>query len=135
MKLVKNYRYLKFSKKKVNEVYSIEISEYNKIQIFNNDQLTRYGYYRRCDFKKDKIKKIMTICNPLLKNINSSDPLIIGLKCLLKSFVGELIEICRKIMYEKKDSTQWNNSPVHSAHLNEVLSRFFEIKNEFKSFF
>lgn len=79
--------------------------EYEKIQNFNKNQIFRYGYYRRADFKKDKIKKIISIFNPFLKNINSIDPFFITVKGLTKLFIGELIEYSKQVMYENSDST------------------------------
>jgi len=62
--------------------------EYQKMQVLDSSQSFRYGLYRKSDFKKEKIKKILVNFNSFLKNINSSDPLIIDIKILTKIFVG-----------------------------------------------
>ena len=59
--------------------------EFQKIQSFDNMQAIRYGFYKKGDFKKEKIKKIIVTLNPYLKNINSSDPLKIAIKSLPKT--------------------------------------------------
>jgi len=127
MRIIKkknNYRNLFFKKKHITDiVYNNENSEYAKIQLFTKNQMTRYGYYRRSDIKKDKIKKIICNFNPFLRNINSSDPLIISLKGLTKLFVGELIEISRQIMYEKKDNVQWHDNAIQPKHIYESVDR------------
>ena len=46
--------------------------EYQKIQMLDTFQAVRYGFYRKSDFKKEKIKKIIVNLNPFLKNINFS---------------------------------------------------------------
>lgn len=74
--------------------------EYQKMQVLDSSQSFRYGLYRKSDFKKEKIKKILVNFNSFLKNINSSDPLIIAIKSLTKSFVGELIELSKQLMHE-----------------------------------
>jgi hypothetical protein len=100
-------------------------SEYSKIQLFTKIQMIRYGYYRRSDLKKDKIKKIICNFNPFLKNINSSDPLIISLKGLMKLFIGEIIEISKQIMFEKKDNVQWLDNAIQPKHIFEGINRQF----------
>nr|UXY87647.1 transcription initiation factor IID SU beta [Cryptomonas curvata] len=102
-----------------------ENSEYSKIQLFTKTQMIRYGYYRRSDLKKDKIKKIICNFNPFLKNINSSDPLIITIKGLMKLFIGEIIEISKQIMFEKKDNVQWLDNAIQPKHIFESINRQF----------
>jgi xanthosine utilization system XapX-like protein len=63
--------------------------------------------------------------NPFLKNINSSDPLIISLKGLSKLFVGELIEFSKQIMYEKKDTVQWLENAIQPKYIYEIINRGF----------
>jgi len=122
-KILKNL----FYKKKCNPDVFVnnENSEYAKIQLFTKIQMIRYGYYRRSDLKKDKIKKIICNFNPFLKNINSSDPLIVSLKGLMKLFIGEIIEISKQIMYEKKDNVQWLDNAIQPKHIHESIYRQF----------
>nr|UXY87157.1 transcription initiation factor IID SU beta [Cryptomonas sp.] len=124
MKICKQYKCVKaFSNKKYenNIAYCYENSEFAKIQLFTNIQMIRYGYYRRSDLKKDKVKKILSSFNPFFKNINSSDPIIISLKGLIKIFIGELVETSRQIMYERKDNVQWLDNAIQSKHIFESL--------------
>ena len=72
--------------------------EYQKMQVLDSSQSFRYGFYRKSDFKKEKIKKIIVHFNSFLKNINSSDPLIIAIKSLTKSFIGEVIELVKQFL-------------------------------------
>jgi len=84
--------------------------EYQKMQVLDSSQSFRYGLYRKSDFKKEKIKKILVNFNSFLKNINSSDPLIIAIKSLTKSFVGELIELSKQLMHEFEETVHWKES-------------------------
>ena len=86
--------------------------EYQKMQVLDSSQSFRYGLYRKSDFKKEKIKKILVNFNSFLKNINSSDPLIIAIKSLTKSFVGELIELSKQLMHEFEETVDWKESSL-----------------------
>ena len=110
-------------KKPIDVLNSSKNSEYSKIQLFTKTQLIRYGYYRRSDLKKDKIKKVLCSFNPFLKNINSSDPLILSLKGLMKLFIGEIIEISKQIMFEKQDNVQWLDNAIQPKHIFESINR------------
>jgi len=77
--------------------------------------------------KKEKVKKIISIINPFLKNINSSDPLFISMKGLAKLFLGELIEISKQLMFEKNDTVEWFENPLHCSHLFNGLKRYLNI--------
>lgn len=110
-------------KKPFDVLNSSKNSEYSKIQLFTKTQLIRYGYYRRSDLKKDKIKKVLCSFNPFLKNINSSDPLILSLKGLMKLFIGEIIEISKQTMFEKQDNVQWLDNAIQPKHICESINR------------
>mmetsp|Transcript_4797 Transcript_4797/g.11548 ORF Transcript_4797/g.11548 Transcript_4797/m.11548 type:complete len:133 (+) Transcript_4797:900-1298(+) len=110
--------------RKKNKISSLQLLEYRKIQVFSKIQALRYGYFRRSDLKKEKIKKIVSNINPFLKNINSSDPLIISIKGLTKFFVGEMIEICKQLMYEKKDSEEWVENPIQTSLALNCIKSF-----------
>jgi hypothetical protein len=128
MKLIKKQNSKKFILQKKSSTGAFiknENSEYAKIQLFTKIQMIRYGYYRRSDLKKDKIKKIICNFNPFLKNINSSDPLIVSLKGLVKLFIGEIIEVSKQIMYEKKDNVQWLDNAIQPKHIYESIYRQF----------
>ena len=74
MRIIKqkiNKKALENIKKPFDVLNSSPNSEYSKIQLFTKTQMIRYGYYRRSDLKKDKMKKIICSFNPFLKNINS----------------------------------------------------------------
>jgi len=86
--------------------------EYQKIQNLDNSQALRYGFYRKSDFKKEKIKKIIINSIPSLKNINSADPLIIAIKSLTKSFVGELIELSKQLLHELEKDFDWKDALI-----------------------
>lgn len=86
--------------------------EYQKMQVLDSSQSFRYGLYRKSDFKKEKIKKILVNFNSFLKNINSSDPLVIAIKSLTKSFVGELIELSKQLMHEFEETVDWKESSL-----------------------
>lgn len=86
--------------------------EYQKMQVLDSSQSFRYGLYRKSDFKKEKIKKILVNFNSFLKNINSSDPLVIAIKSLTKSFVGELIELSKQFMHEFEETVDWKESSL-----------------------
>ena len=86
--------------------------EYQKIQNLDSFQAVRYGFYRKSDFKKEKIKKIIINSIPSLKNINSADPLIIAIKSLTKSFIGELIELSKQLLYELEEDFDWKDALI-----------------------
>lgn len=86
--------------------------EFQKVQALDDNQALRYGFFRKSDFKKEKIKKIVINFNPFLKNINSSDPLIIAIKSLTKSFIGELIEFSKQLMSEFEENVDWKEAPL-----------------------
>ena len=95
--------------------------EYDKISVFTEFQTIRYGYYRSSDLRKDKVKKILSGFSPLLKNINSSDPLVISLKGIAKLFIGEMIEISKQIMFEKNEDYNWINDPIKPSDLVDIF--------------
>lgn len=107
------------NKKKLpkNSVYVTQNFEYAKIRFLTKTQMIRYGYYRRSDLKKEKIKRILSNFNPFLKNINSSDPLILSLKGLTKLFVGELVENAKQVMFRKKDTVKWMENSIQYNHI------------------
>mmetsp|Transcript_48814 Transcript_48814/g.97733 ORF Transcript_48814/g.97733 Transcript_48814/m.97733 type:complete len:133 (-) Transcript_48814:174-572(-) len=123
-------RKIKFLKKKSlikdrnkNKISNIQTLEYRKIQAFSKLQALRYGFFRRSDLKKEKVKKIISNINPFLKNVNSSDPLIISIKGLAKFFIGELTETTKQIMFEQRQSVEWTESPLKiSFALSNVKS-------------
>jgi hypothetical protein len=115
-----------FCKKKNQRKISIEqCFEYKKIKGFSKTQVLRYGFYRQSDLKREKVKKIAVDINPFLKNINSSDPLFVCMKGLAKLFIGELVEISKQIMFEKNDTVEWYENPLHFSHLFEGVKRYF----------
>lgn len=65
--------------------------------------------------------------NPFLKNINSSDPLFVSMKGLAKLFIGELIEIAKQIMFEKSDTVEWFENPLHFSHILSGFERYIKI--------
>jgi len=85
--------------------------------MFTKIQMVRYGYYRRSDLKKDKVKKIIYSFNSFLKNINSSDPLVVSIKSLTKLFIGEIIDISKQMMFEIRDTLKWIDSPINLKHI------------------
>lgn len=95
--------------------------EYQKIQALDNFQAIRYGFYRKSDFKKEKIKRIVVNFNPFLKNINSSDPLIIAIKSLTKSFIGELVEFSKKLMHQFEESVDWRETSINKKIIFQAL--------------
>lgn len=99
--------------------------EFQKIQALDNFQAVRYGFYRKSDFKKEKIKKIVIHFNPFLKNINSSDPIIIAIKSLTKSLIGELIEFSKHLMHELEEDVEWTEIPVTKKILKYALKLSF----------
>jgi|EP00802_Teleaulax_amphioxeia_P008120 hypothetical protein len=101
--------------------------EYQKMQVLDSSQSFRYGFYRKSDFKKEKIKKIIVHFNSFLKNINSSDPLIIAIKSLTKSFIGEVIELVKQFLHELEESVDWKESQVSKKIIKHALRlSFFE---------
>jgi hypothetical protein len=101
--------------------------EYSKIKNFNKIQVSRYGFYRQSDLRKEKIKRIIAEVNPFLKNINSSDPLFISIKGLAKIFVGELVEISKNFMMEKNDVIDSLESPIQIYHLRVGFQKYFSL--------
>jgi len=97
------------TKKKVS---NSQKKEFEKIQSLSKNQITRYGFFRSTDLRKEKVKKIIAHVNPILKNINSSDHLLISIKGLAKLFVGEVIERAKTNMYILNDSVDWIEQPV-----------------------
>jgi hypothetical protein len=104
--------------------------EYQKIQMLDTFQAVRYGFYRKSDFKKEKIKKIIVNLNPFLKNINSSDPLVIAIKSLTKNFIGELVEFSKQLMFEIEENVEWKETPISKKILKRALKlSFFNYKH------
>ena len=95
--------------------------EFQKIQTLDSVQALRYGFFRKSDFKKEKIKKIIISLNPSLKNINSSDPLIIAIKSLTKSFIGELIEFSKQLVYEFEGDFDWKEALISKKFIYYAL--------------
>jgi hypothetical protein len=106
---------------KRNEVVSGQRTEFEKIKAFSNVQITRYGFFRRSDLKKEKIKKILIQVCPNLKNINSSDTLVISIKGLVKLFIGKLVERSKKRMLASNDSVDWSENPIQIEHLFQIM--------------
>jgi len=88
--------------------------------------------------KKEKIKKIVINFNPFLKNINSSDPLIIAIKSLTKSFIGELIEFSKQLMSEFEENVDWKEAPLskkmikYASKLNLLRIKNYRTKHKSK---
>lgn len=95
------------------------------MQVLDSSQSFRYGFYRKSDFKKEKIKKIIVHFNSFLKNINSSDPLIIAIKSLTKSFIGEVIELVKQFLHELEESVDWKESQVSKKIIKHALRLSF----------
>jgi len=124
MKIVK--KKLSSKKKKIKQsIYKNQSSEYIKMQMFTKIQMIRYGYYRRSDLKKDKVKKIIYSFNSFLKNINSSDPLVVSMKSLTKLFIGEIIDISKQVMFEVRDSLKWIDNPINLKHIYLFIEKSF----------
>ena len=103
--------------------------EFQKIQALDSFQALRYGFFRKSDFKKEKIKKIIINLNPSLKNINSADPLIIAIKSLTKSFIGELIEFSKQLVYEFEEKFDWRQALISKKFIYYALKlNFFKHK-------
>ncbi|CAC27024.1 transcription initiation factor IID SU beta [Guillardia theta] len=96
--------------------------DYEKINKLTRFQLMRYGIFRRSDLKKEKIKKIISQSNVVLKNITSMDPLIIAIKGLAKIYIGEKIEKAKQVMFEIEDTSRWMSSPIQNNHLIKSLN-------------
>jgi len=112
--------------------------EFQKVQALDDNQALRYGFFRKSDFKKEKIKKIVINFNPFLKNINSSDPLIIAIKSLTKSFIGELIEFSKQLMSEFEENVDWKEAPLskkmikYASKLNLLRIKNYRTKHKSK---
>ena len=109
---------------KINQVVSGQKTEFEKIKTFSNAQISRYGFFRRADLKKEKIKKILVQICPNLKNINSSDTLVISIKGLVKLFIGKLVEKSKKRMLASNDSVDWSENPIQIEHLFQIMRAF-----------
>jgi xanthosine utilization system XapX-like protein len=108
-------------KNKKDEVSKLQETEFKKIQFFTKFQASRYGFYRRSDLKKEKVKKIIGRVNPFLTNINSSDPLVMSIKGITKFFIGEIIEISKEIMHRKNDTVEWVQNPIQISHIDQSI--------------
>lgn len=117
----KKKKAMNYSEKSIN----YQKYEFQKIQNFDNIQAIRYGFYKKGDLKKEKIKKIIVTLNPYLKNINSSDPLIIAIKSLTKNFIGELVEFSKQLMFEFDENLEWNETPITKKILKYALKLSF----------
>mmetsp|Transcript_65879 Transcript_65879/g.157191 ORF Transcript_65879/g.157191 Transcript_65879/m.157191 type:complete len:130 (+) Transcript_65879:1216-1605(+) len=120
-KSLKN-KLLKLNRK--NTISAEQFSVYKNTQSFTKLHAIRYGFHRRSDLKKEKIKKIIGNANPFLVNINSSDPLIISIKGITKFFIGEIIEISKEIMHKKNDTVEWIQNPLEPFHIRESLEDY-----------
>jgi hypothetical protein len=120
-KSLKN-KLLKLHKK--NKISGEQFSIYKKIQSFTKVHALRYGFYRRSDLKKEKIKKIIGNVLPFLVNINSSDPLVISIKGITKFFTCEIIEISKEIMHKKNDTVEWIQNPIETSHIRRSLKDY-----------
>jgi len=116
-----------FQKKNHHKISIEQKTEFKKIKNFSKIQIIRYGFFRQSDLKKEKVKKIVIGINPFLKNISSSDPLFISMKGLAKLFIGELIEISKQIMFEKSDTVEWFENPLHFSHVLCGIERYINI--------
>jgi len=85
--------------------------EFQKGQALDKHQLDRYEKFFKKS-KTEKIRKIVINFNPFLKNIKPLDPLIIAIKSLTKSFIGELIEFSKQLMNEFEENVDWKKAPL-----------------------
>jgi hypothetical protein len=120
---------ISFSEKPVN----YQKYEFQKVQALDSIQAVRYGFYRKSDFKKEKIKKIVINFNPYLKNIISSDPLIIAIKSLTKSFISELIEFSKQIMSEFEKDINWNQTSISKKIIKFAVKLYYIGNKDFRS--
>jgi len=125
---LKNLFFLKINKK-IKKISIQQNEDYYNIKLFNEDQVERYGFYRESDLKKEKVKKILVSVNPFLKNILSKDPLFTSIRAIAKSFIGNLIEISKQIMFELADTLDWMGEPIQPLHLIIGLKRYLYINN------
>jgi len=80
-----------------------------------------------------KIKKIVINFNPYLKNIISSDPLIIAIKSLTKSFVSELIEFSKQIMSEFERDINWNQTSISKKIIKFAIKLYYTGNKDLRS--
>lgn len=82
---------------------------------FTEDQMNRYESFRRSAFQKANM-------NRLLMNITGSSKISQHVKIVVggiaKMFVGELVEIARVVMMERKD-----RGPIRPCHIREAYRR------------
>ncbi|EGC36608.1 hypothetical protein DICPUDRAFT_12712, partial [Dictyostelium purpureum] len=90
------------------------------IQHFNEEQQTRFEYYKRSSFQRANIKKVMQ--SVLSAPVNQTSAIVMG--GIAKVFVGEIVELARTIMEEWRE-----NGPIRPRHIREAYRRLKESNN------
>ncbi|KAL3640493.1 transcription initiation factor TFIID subunit 11 [Castilleja foliolosa] len=82
---------------------------------FTQEQMNRYESFRRSGFQRANMKRLLT-------NITGSSkvyvPVTIVMSGVAKMFVGELIEMARVVMAERRDT-----GPIRPCHIRESYRR------------
>ncbi|XP_058101048.1 transcription initiation factor TFIID subunit 11 [Magnolia sinica] len=82
---------------------------------FTEDQMSRYESFRRSGFQKANMKKLLA---SLTGSQKISVPMTIVVSGIAKMFVGELVEIGKIVMTERKES-----GPIRPCHIREAYRR------------
>ncbi|XP_068665880.1 transcription initiation factor TFIID subunit 11 [Aristolochia californica] len=82
---------------------------------FTEEQMSRYESFRRSGFQKANMKKLLA---SITGSPKISIPMTIVVSGIGKMFVGELIEMARMVMSERKDS-----GPIRPCHIREAYRR------------
>ncbi|XP_068658681.1 transcription initiation factor TFIID subunit 11-like [Aristolochia californica] len=82
---------------------------------FTEEQMSRYESFRRSGFQKANMKKLLA---SITGNPKISVPMTIVVSGIAKMFVGELVEMARIVMTERKES-----GPIRPSHIREAYRR------------
>ncbi|CAA6672990.1 unnamed protein product [Spirodela intermedia] len=82
---------------------------------FSDEQMSRYESFRRSNFQKSNMKRLLTSITGSQK---ISMPMTIVVSGMAKMFVGELVETGKMIMVERNET-----GPIRPCHIREAYRR------------
>ncbi|XP_078441615.1 transcription initiation factor TFIID subunit 11-like [Wolffia australiana] len=103
----------------VGRLGSSDLHKVEKIKMilsqFTKEQMDRYESFRRSNFQRSNMKKLLTCATG---NQKVSMPMTIVMCGIAKMFVGDLIELGKIIMTERRES-----GPLRPCHIREAYRR------------
>lgn len=90
---------------------------HDKLATMTEEENDRYKAFRRSTFNKNGIRKLVN--NTLNQTCNAN--FIIAINSVGKVFVGEIVEMAKAIMTERKET-----GPIKPIHVHEAYRRLYK---------